>query len=785
MIAVALVARTLRRRLAGSLLVIALVAGVAGGIATGLVAGASRTRTAADRFLREARVLDIFISDPTLTTVQTEKIRALPGVKGASMLVGLGIVPHGGGEYLNMMANVDGHWGVDVDVARIVRGRAAKPDSADEIVLSETMAAFLGVDVGSVLHFDSWSPEQFAAWAEHEPTPQEQATFLGPSVDVAVVGISRHPADLTSDDPLNFPTALPPGFLQTYRGQIGLWYSLVAIDIGDRPNPAAVAAVGNAALAIAGDDATVEDAGEQQGAPLLSTLNFVAAAMLALALAVALAGAVLAGLLVTRTVSRAADDTANLAPLGMTGRDRARAISTALAPAAAGAGLLALAVAVATSAFLPFGLAGRAEPDSGLHVDAPVLVAGIATTAVLLLGIITVSAIRAARQAIAVRRPIRPGVVSRLAGTNLPVGALCGVDFALGRGRGGGRGPNPAAAAGVALATIAGAGALVLVASVDHVFATPAAYGWTWDFVVPQETAKQLADDAAVESVGLVTVSPIVIDGRPIMTRGVSSLKGQLPVLIVDGRPPGPGEVVLGARTMKDLHVGVGDTVDAKGSAGQRELRVVGEAVFAGIIDVPEAGWGAAIPLSDLDALGSGGDTFNSGVVALADGVDRDAFVSRIATEAGEPPQPAETPVELQRLREIEAFPWVLTGFLVISGLVVVGHAIVVTIRRRGGDLAVLRSLGLARRGVYQAISVQAVVLAIVGAAVGIPLGIVAGQALWRGLASSLGVVVSVEVPWPAIAAATIAACVAVAALALLPARAAARTRPAALLRAE
>ena len=82
MTAVMLVARTLQRRLVGSLLVIALVAGAAGGIATGLVAGAARTRTAPERAIRAAHVLDLMISDPTITPEQVEEIRALPGVKG-------------------------------------------------------------------------------------------------------------------------------------------------------------------------------------------------------------------------------------------------------------------------------------------------------------------------------------------------------------------------------------------------------------------------------------------------------------------------------------------------------------------------------------------------------------------------------------------------------------------------------------------------------------------------------------------------------------------------------
>ena len=128
-----------------------------------------------------------------------------------------------------------------------------------------------------------------------------------------------------------------------------------------------------------------------------------------------------------------------------------------------------------------------------------------------------------------------------------------------------------------------------------------------------------------------MTSTPVTVGGQAILTRGVSSLKGELPVLVVDGRPPGPGEIVLGARTMANLGARIGDTVTAQGTVQEQELWLVGEAVFAGVIDAAEAGWGAAVAQADLEALGVGGDTTTCGLVALADGVDRDAFGAVLA----------------------------------------------------------------------------------------------------------------------------------------------------------
>ena len=782
--AVGFVARSLRRRVVGTLLLVVVVGGISGGLATGILAGAERTRTASERLIRDAGVVDLMVAHPGLTIEDAEQIRRLPGVEGAALHTTLALIPPSG-QFINVTANLDGRHGVDVDRARIIRGRPADPDAADEVVLGEVVARFLGVDVGDVLRFDSASPEQAAAWREREPTEEEMADLQGPTVPFRVVGVSRHPSDLTTDNPMTFFTAVPPGFLSTYGGRVGEWgFRFVTVDLGPSPSPGAEEAVAEAARDLVGADAELGYAGEEAGGPIMTTLDFVASGMVALAVAIGAAGFVVVGLLILRSVSRAGDETAALRPLGMTRRGRSAAVVTALAPASVGAGVVALAVAVGSSAFMPFGLAGRVEPDPGVRIDAVVMVAGAALTALAVLAVMVVGAAGAMRRTWAAPSGRRPSAVSRLLGLALPVGTTWGLHLALGPGRSGSRRANQAGVAGVALAALAGVAALVLASSIDHLFSTPAAYGWIWDFAVDDDAAQDLVEDPELESVGIVTAGSIAFDGPPLQARGIESLEGELPVLIVDGRHAESGEVVLGARTMADLGVGIGDSVVAEGTGQRKEFEVVGEAVFAGVVDVPEAGWGAAMPRAQFEELGSD-DAVTTGVVALADGVDRDAFAARWTAETGEPPTAVEEPVELARLREIEAFPRVLTLFLAIVGLLSAAYAMVVTVRQRRFELAVLRSMGMTRRGVYEALSVQGAVLALLGMAIGVPLGVAAGQVVWRQVASSLGLVVSVEVPWDTIVPAVVASCVVVAAIALVPARAVVRARPAQALRAE
>jgi predicted lysophospholipase L1 biosynthesis ABC-type transport system permease subunit len=298
--------------------------------------------------------------------------------------------------------------------------------------------------------------------------------------------------------------------------------------------------------------------------------------------------------------------------------------------------------------------------------------------------------------------------------------------------------------------------------------------------------AAGLTDDTDVETLAVVETGTVTIAGRPIVVRGVETIKGTPPLVMLEGRTPEVGEIVLGRRTMSDLGVEIGDVVDAVGTDSSRPLRIVGEAVFAGILDIPEASWGAAVDRTVLNALGYGDNGAGSGaVVGLASGVDGDEFASRVERESGGSPTPREEPIELARLREIEALPWILAAFLAGAGLLSLLNAIVTTARRRGHDLAVLRSVGFAPNGVRRAILVQSVALAVFGLAIGVPAGLIAGRLLWSRLASSLGVQVLVEVPWPTVAATCAAALTAAAAFSLVPARRAARRPIAEVLRAE
>jgi predicted lysophospholipase L1 biosynthesis ABC-type transport system permease subunit len=350
----------------------------------------------------------------------------------------------------------------------------------------------------------------------------------------------------------------------------------------------------------------------------------------------------------------------------------------------------------------------------------------------------------------------------------------------------------------------AGFGVLVVVAvlvfssGLHHVVTTPERYGWTWDLVGYDESANppsgrdcgpietRLTEDPAFAAVAAVCSAGIDVGGRSVTAWGFRQLRGSVQPEIVQGRAPsGLDEVALGADTLAALGRSVGDTVRITAGRGPKEFRIVGQAVTAGISDPAPIADGAVFTADALDGLRADGGGWNF-VVTLAPGADRDAAIraQRKAAILGGPILPT-LPAEIDRVDQIRGLPVALAVFVAVIALVAVGLALVSSLRRRRRELAVLKTLGFSRRQIRATVAWQASTVAAVGLVIGIPLGLLVGAYVWHRVADELGV--STDRTWPvlAIAVLCVGALLAVNLIAALPARRAARTRPAVVLRSE
>ncbi|TML65446.1 MAG: FtsX-like permease family protein [Actinobacteria bacterium] len=378
-----------------------------------------------------------------------------------------------------------------------------------------------------------------------------------------------------------------------------------------------------------------------------------------------------------------------------------------------------------------------------------------------------------------------------------------GLEFALDRGDP--RRPLPvrSSLAGAAFAVMVVVAVALFAASLDHLVSTPRLWGWTWD-VGGSDSSVSLADVTSscpaiktrltrvsgVRDVATICGANVEIGNHPLRGWAFAPVHGKIGATIVKGRAPAvANEIALGADTLDTTGTRLGGRVRVSGSRGRAQYRIVGRVVMPGLSD-PEPLADAALftPAGYRRIIGS---QDNSGewqlVVRFRPGVDRATVLSKLKRlEARESPSfGPRLPAEIDRLQQIDQLPWEIGGFVAVAATAGIGYALVTAVRRRRRELAVLKTLGFRRRQIRATVGWQASTVTMVGLVIGIPLGIVVGRFAWRLVADGLGVSTATSVPALAVIALVPAALILVDFIAALPARAAARTRPAVVLRSE
>jgi hypothetical protein len=513
---------------------------------------------------------------------------------------------------------------------------------------------------------------------------------------------------------------------------------------------------------------------------------------------------VAAALVFAQTLARQAFLGAAEAPLlralGMTRRQlwlvgMARAGVVALA-----AGATAVLLAVFLSPLTPLGVARKAEPDPGVSLDPVAVGAGASGTALLVLALSAWPAWRAAgiqRDSLgtalleARRRPSRlAGALARL---GLPAPATAGARLALEPGRGRGAVPVRTTLAGLVLALATLTGALVFAASLGHLLHTPRLYGWNWDLAITNYSSGPdlrgrigaLASDPRITGIS-VGDTPIPLSAGAVEF-GALAVDGGVTPPVLEGRAPvGFDEIALATKTLRRLGLEVGNEVEVRlPGVAARRLRIVGRTVLPPPVE-SRLGEGALMTFTGVERFVP---RLTAGYVLLrlAPGVDKEALIRELRPQLGEPfvvLQP-ESPADILNFGRIEELPFILATVLALLACATLAHTLVSSVRRRQRDLAVLKALGFVGGQVVSTVAWQATILVSLGLLAGLPLGIAGGRWTWAVIADRAGVAREPVVPvWALLV--LVAATVAVANLvALLPARAAARTQPAQALRAE
>jgi len=788
----------------------------------GAAAGAQRTDNAYPRLLRWGHASDLRIA-PSYNSGSAGYYQALgrlPQVEAMCTGIPLNIAIHGHYQeaaHTQVYASPDGRMGVSVDRVKVLAGRLFDPSDPRAIMISQKIAEEEHVRPGGTVLL-AGAPN------DKRGNPDLRHAFpLTFRVSAIVVFNSQVVATVTGESPT---ALLSPAFLRTAEGRR---VSDSGYEGFVRLRPGAnLAGFARAASALA---ARYPATGGKITA--ISTADEVAATerairphAVALALFAALAGVaalVIIGQLLARQLVLDSEWFGVLRALGMTRRRLAAVSIVRVGAVTLVGGCLAVAVAIAGSPLMPIGPARLAEPALGIDVNLAILAVGFVVIVLAPLAVVVPAAWTAAAGPQGAPSFTEPTVLLGLArlGTALSragsVSGGIGLRMAFERGQGRTAVPVRSAVAAITVAASAVTAAGVFGSSLIALVSTPHRYGQNWS----RELDLGFGAVSQRMLVGIVAAQPgvtgyavgdygqVTIQGRTVAAIGLTPVHGQGYVTLLAGHlPSGPGQIALGAQTLRSLHRQLGQTVQVTASGygvvshTTRPMRIVGEAVFASLgrrggFTGTDLGNGAVVSPSLLSIpfpeTGCTATCYNFVLLRYRPGVSPGAARTRLmaaVTRLGCPVGACSVtvdrrPPDIQGYAAIRDMPHILGALLTLLCVAALAHVLVTTIRRRGRDLAILKIIGMRKAQLLAVVFWQAAALTVAALISGIPLGILAGRWSWALFAGSVVVDPNTQVPVLLVVAETGAALLLAIIAAAIPGRAAARVRPAAVLRTD
>jgi ABC-type antimicrobial peptide transport system permease subunit len=808
---------------------LALLLGLIGGVVLTAAAGARRTDTAYPRLLQWARAAQVDVLPGTNGPVPPGYFAAvarLPQVSAMSVysLYQTALPARHGPLPTAVMSysSTDRVMRDPTDQVKILQGRMFGPQAVDQAVVDPQLAALEHLRPGSTLHL-------LVVPNDPRTGGPELRRAIPVVFRVSAVGVFDTqivPAIAMNTEPI---ALLSPRFTGLSTALSSSYGTEAAVRV--RPGASM------AAFLAAADSLRRHYLGPGGGTDVINLSDEVAATQqairpdaIALAVFAALAGLfalAVIGQLLGRQLILDATEFPILRALGMT---RARLVGLSLARVGVvtlAGGALAVAVAVAASPLMPIGPARLAEPQPGVEVNLALLGAGFAAIALLPLAVLVPAAWRAAARVQGpqgVAEPAVPARASRLGPVLTRVGSVTGsvgVRMAFEPGRGRTAVPVRSALVGTTVAIAAVAAAVTFGTSLIALVGTPHRYGQNWaqeldlNFggVTAGRGVKLLSAEPAISGYAAGDYGQLSIDGQLVAAIGINPVRGQGYFTLLTGHyPSGPGQIVLGAQTLRAIHRQLGQTVPvvanpvaAFGPARRQTMRIVGVAVFPefgrGTFAATDLGTGAAVSAPMLSepfpptGCGARATCYNFFLLRYRPGTDLAAAASRLTAaviKLGCLPGPGscsvasdQRPSDIKNYASIRDTPLILGAVLALLAVATLAHALFTGVRRRRRDLAVLKTLGLRRSQVVRVVSWQASALAAAALLAGLPLGVLAGRWAWALFAGSAGVSDQAAIPAAPVLLAVPVVLVLANLIAAGPGWAAARISPAITLRSE
>jgi predicted lysophospholipase L1 biosynthesis ABC-type transport system permease subunit len=785
------------RRRAGSLVLLSLLVTLVSAVVLSASAGARRTATVLDRYMKATNQQDAGVYAMGLSATDAPKVlRAVRGVTqvtSADSFLAMPSLPRATDDF-TITASPEPAYGRSMSRPVLKSGRLPSPSAPSEVVLNGPAARTLRLGVGDRFQVRTMSPAAF----DRLVTGQGDIELDGPTIPLRVVGIVQLGEDLQGSTHQSGPLAIASSaFYRAQTGKVAVNGSYSGLKFTD---PATLDRV-RAALKPY-PQAQAASIGEYWADTARSAIDVISIGVLVFATIALIAGAVAVGQAVSRQVSAESEQFITVRAIGLTRQERAVAIALPVFAAAAIGLTLGVMVAAGASGIFPFAVARSAEVDPGVRIDAFVLGVGWTTLLAALAGWTYFSARRRDILTIAPRNARSGRPVGAIAGLGARIGPRLGVRLAIDRGSGNTTTPNRSAVIGVIAGITGVVAALVFIASLHGSIGSPAQYGWTWSTRPdvsgdPTATLEQMAKDRDLRAVGAAFEVDTKIAHETVPLQAFMSVKGSIAPPVIEGRlPTNGGEIALGRSTLHSTGLALGDTITLRTESGSaREFAIVGEVVGSQLTDMPDLGSvgvvtpDAAVKIAGVKDLAELGETAKGSVlITYRDGVAVKALESRLASAYQldfMSYSRSSPPGRLVNIDDMTALLIGLAVFFALLGTLGLTHVLVVSTRRRAREFGILASLGLIRSQLRSIVWCQALTLIGIGLAVGIPLGVIAGRVSWKAAIGGVGMIVSPTSPWSTLAAFVVAAVIGTWLISLVPGAWAARTRPDRLLRAE
>ncbi len=783
------------------------------------------------------------------TTLLEEKISRLPHVRRVRVglvLNGVPLRPDGSPRVetsglVYPLAGTDGLF-FNQDRVVVTEGRMADPTRPDEMMTTASGAQLLGWHVGQTIPYGFYTNEQ-------QGLPRFGTSSVPPkiSLEAKLVGLVAFSSEIVEDDIDRFPTfaVFTPALAKRMLANPNESFSSAStFGIQTRGGSRTTAAVETKLSSVIPsgtgfgtgfglhDTAPVAAKADRAVKPIATALGVFGTVAL-------LAALLMATQVISRRLREGAEEQSILRALGAGPAAMMADGLLGILGAVVLGSLAAAVVALAISPIAPLGPIRSVYPAKGISADWTVLGLGLLALIVVLSALAIVLAYRGAPHRVERRVRLAPPKSSKFAqgaaAAGLPVPAVVGVRMALESGGGRTTVPVRSALVGTALAVALVVTMVTFGSSLQTLVNHPALYGWNWSYMlnqvgnggagVPPQALTLLAHDRDVAAATGVNYNEATIDGKSVPFI-FGNLHASITPPILSGHAlEKVDQIVLGAGTMAQLHKRLGDTVtvsygspkDAPAYVPPTRLSIVGTATmpavgFISIVsDHTSMGSGALVSFDVLppafqQATKSPYPTLNGPSlvwVRLRPGVDPSvgrADLQRVADavnkDLAEVPQGAgsgntvavqgvQRPAEIVNYRTIGVTPALLVSGLALGAAIGLALTLAASVRRRRRDLALLKTLGFTQRQLAGAVAWQASVSAVVGVVVGLPVGIVLGRWTWDLFARQIYAVPQPTVPPGSLILIALGTFVLANVVAVIPARIAARTSTALMLRGE